>query len=261
MPTDLTGTPTSLGIGTYNVDADAPSGLGFNEAMAQIDALIAARGTNPSVTGVVVWNGSAWVSPSGTPDGTKFLRDDNSWATPSAGVTWTHSATPPASPADGDIWVYPADDTNGVEWMFRYDSAETTYKWRFLGGAPLLSEVATLESTSSTSYADLTTVGPSITLPRSGDYKVAFWASTSNSSANGGEHIAPKFGAAAASDIDQAETTHPGTGTGADVMQLYRKITKTGLTASDVVKLQYKVGSGTGQFQRRGLEILPVRVV
>lgn len=43
MPTDLTGTPTSLGIGTYNVDNDAPSGLGFNEAMAQIDALLVAR--------------------------------------------------------------------------------------------------------------------------------------------------------------------------------------------------------------------------
>lgn len=43
MPTDATGTPTSLGIPTYNVDADAPSGLGFNEAMAVIDALLVAR--------------------------------------------------------------------------------------------------------------------------------------------------------------------------------------------------------------------------
>lgn len=53
MPTDLTGTPTSLGIGTYNVDADAPSGLGFNAAMGQIDALIAARATvaSPAFTG------------------------------------------------------------------------------------------------------------------------------------------------------------------------------------------------------------------
>lgn len=53
MPTDLTGTPTSLGIGTYNVDADAPSGLGFNAAMGQIDALIAARATvaSPTFTG------------------------------------------------------------------------------------------------------------------------------------------------------------------------------------------------------------------
>ena len=70
MPTDLTGTPTSLGIGTFNVDADAPSGLGFNEAMAQIDALLAARVTTPAgiVSGeAMVWNGSAWVRSSATP--------------------------------------------------------------------------------------------------------------------------------------------------------------------------------------------------
>lgn len=93
MPTDLTGTPTSLGIGTYNVDADAPSGLGFNEAMAQIDALIASRLATPAgiLSGEIpVWNGSTWVrssalgmSPSGVSgypnDVTKFLHGDGSW--------------------------------------------------------------------------------------------------------------------------------------------------------------------------------------
>ena len=93
MPTDLTGTPTSLGIGTFNVDADAPSGLGFNEAMAQIDALIASRLATPAgiVSGEVpVWNGSTWVrssvtgmAPSGLSgypsDITKTLHGDGSW--------------------------------------------------------------------------------------------------------------------------------------------------------------------------------------
>lgn len=93
MPTDLTGTPTSLGIGTYNVDADAPSGLGFNEAMAQIDALIAARLATPSgiASGEVpVWNGTTWARSSVTPmaasgisgyptDVTKTLHGDGSW--------------------------------------------------------------------------------------------------------------------------------------------------------------------------------------
>lgn len=40
MATDATGTPTPLGIPTFNVNADAPSGNGFNAAMAAIDALI-----------------------------------------------------------------------------------------------------------------------------------------------------------------------------------------------------------------------------
>lgn len=43
MPTDATGTPTSLGIRKYNTSADAPSGLGFNGAMDDIDALLVAR--------------------------------------------------------------------------------------------------------------------------------------------------------------------------------------------------------------------------
>lgn len=43
MATDATGTPTSLGIRKYNPDADAPSGLGFNGAMDDIDALLVGR--------------------------------------------------------------------------------------------------------------------------------------------------------------------------------------------------------------------------
>lgn len=39
--TDATGTPTPLGIPTYDTDADRPTGQGFNEAMAQVDAVIA----------------------------------------------------------------------------------------------------------------------------------------------------------------------------------------------------------------------------
>lgn len=56
MPTDATGTPTALGIPTFNVDVDAPSGLGFNEAMAQIDALIQLRApiAGPTFTGTVI---------------------------------------------------------------------------------------------------------------------------------------------------------------------------------------------------------------
>jgi hypothetical protein len=94
VPTDLTGTPTSLGIGTYNTSGDAPSGLGFNAAMAQIDALIAGRALKPSgiVSGEVpVWNGTTWVRSSvtnvgpsslgsGTPDVSKILHGDGSWS-------------------------------------------------------------------------------------------------------------------------------------------------------------------------------------
>lgn len=98
MP-DLTGTPTSLGIGTYNVDVDAPSGLGFNTAMGQINTIIGGRVASPAsiATGEVpVWNGTAWVrsgdavgtginisSLHGFPnDNTKILLGDGTWGAP-----------------------------------------------------------------------------------------------------------------------------------------------------------------------------------
>jgi hypothetical protein len=49
MATDATGTPTSPdNIPTYNVSADAPSGLGFNAAMAAIQTALSARVDKPA---------------------------------------------------------------------------------------------------------------------------------------------------------------------------------------------------------------------
>lgn len=94
MPTDATGTPTSLGIRTYNTSADAPSGLGFNGAMADIDALLVGRVTKPTglTTGdVPVWNGTTWVRPTGVASASVFLRGDGSWQT--AGATTLRKST------------------------------------------------------------------------------------------------------------------------------------------------------------------------
>jgi hypothetical protein len=42
---------------------------------------------------------------------------------------------PPASPATGDIWIA-TDVIGGLDWQFRYDNAQATYKWVFIGGPP-----------------------------------------------------------------------------------------------------------------------------
>lgn len=54
MATDATGTPTSLGIPTFNINVDAPSGNGSNAQMNVIDTLLQARATlaSPAFSGV-----------------------------------------------------------------------------------------------------------------------------------------------------------------------------------------------------------------
>jgi hypothetical protein len=71
MAVDATGTPTSPdNIPTYNTAVDAPSGKGFNAAMALIQTALSTRVNAPAgiVSGEVpVWNGAAWVRSSVTP--------------------------------------------------------------------------------------------------------------------------------------------------------------------------------------------------
>lgn len=70
MATDATGTPTSPdNIPKYNTSVDAPSGLGFNAAMDQIQVALNSRPSTPAgiVTGeAMIWNGTTWVRSSVT---------------------------------------------------------------------------------------------------------------------------------------------------------------------------------------------------
>lgn len=103
MATDATGTPTSPdNIPTYNTAVDAPSGKGFNAAMASIQTALNNRISTPGgiATGEFsVWNGSAWVRstvqrPSqaslatGSSGILTFLRGDGTWAKGSMNLLW-----------------------------------------------------------------------------------------------------------------------------------------------------------------------------
>ena len=91
-------------------------------------------------------------------------------AAPRTAQVW-YGTTPPASPIDGDEWVFPADAAAGVQWRFRYRAASASaYKWEFVGGASLVAQVYTEESTAAPGPVDLATVGPSLVPPRNGDY-------------------------------------------------------------------------------------------
>jgi hypothetical protein len=164
----------------------------------------------------------------------------------------------PGSPNDGDELIYPAETGFGAMWKFKYRSASgSAFKWEFVGGSPILVQVATDETTTSTTYVDLATVGPSITVPRAGDYEIDVGAAMWNATGASVCYAAVKRGAAATSDNDAV--TQVGI-VAAPGMSVSRKILITGLAASDVLKVQYRVSAGTGHFIFRWLAVRPVRV-
>jgi hypothetical protein len=85
-------------------------------------------------------------------------------------------SSPPGSPSDGDLWIY--NGLSGIYWQFIYDSSETTYKWKFVGGPPF-----TASDTGDVSTAGNTWIGFSgvVATPRAGDYIVQFGDSIGNS--------------------------------------------------------------------------------
>ena len=154
---------------------------------------------------------------------------------------------------DGDEVYLEVDAANDIQWHLRYKLSTT--KWRFLGGPALRSEVLASESTASTSYVDLTTVGPSITVPLAGKYRFRLGAWITNSNLAGNTGIAAvKIGAAAAADDDAVIGGNPIEN--ADFAE--RVIT---CAANDVLKVQYKTGgAGSGIFRRRRLFVEPERI-
>ena len=97
------------------------------------------------------------------------------------GSLWRQTSLPPAvaslpsSPVDGDEIVYTANGTLGIRWHFKYRSASaSSYKWEFVGGAPLRSETDYATWGSWTVYNSTTHVATSIqvTIPAlAGDYQ------------------------------------------------------------------------------------------
>lgn len=75
------------------------------------DALVVDE-NNPGLLGKLTLGSMATVTPTGTPDGTKFLRDDNTWQTPS-GSSLPTGSTGDLLYHDGTEWKVLAAGTTG----------------------------------------------------------------------------------------------------------------------------------------------------
>lgn len=149
------------------------------------------------------------------------------------------------------------DATNGILWHLGYESGETTYKWRFLGGSPLYSEVTTSESTASGTYAALSTAGPSISLPVAGDYMVTPHVQINPASVAAAlASMSYDIGGTGAVDADRIVAGNPAANAMfADVSWPKRK---QGLTAVTLTS-KYKA-TNNSTFANRSLSVTPIRL-
>jgi hypothetical protein len=128
-------------------------------------------------------------------------------------------------------------------------------KWVFMGGPALFAEVTTVQGTASTTFVALATAGPSITVPRAGDYDVEIGCRVENASTASAVH-SYDIGGTGAVDADgviHATTLNNGPQGG-------RPRRKTGLAASTALVSKYRTTAGTAMFSNRWMRVTPVRV-
>jgi hypothetical protein len=175
----------------------------------------------------------------------------------------------PSAPIVGQEVRYVADATNGVYWNLHYDGLGT-YPWKFIGGRELTSMVLANQGVGLTTntYIDLGTVGPQITVPLAGDYRIE-WGS--NASLNAGVSTVAgmgiKFGSASAPANANPETRwvahigQPTTSGGAIRAAISNFDIATDVAASTLIKAQYFHNNGNiAAFAYRSLSIVPIRV-
>lgn len=169
----------------------------------------------------------------------------------------------PTNPQFGDVVTYIADATNGVAWSLQYD-ATGTYPWKFIGGSALHSEVFTDQTTTSTSFTDLGTVGPSVTAALSGDYEILFGSRSWNSLTNNEARMGISLGGAAvntaafhfiANFMAAGGTPAPG-----GAWHTSKVIRATGFAGGSVTAKYGSNPGGTSWFSARFLTVKPIRV-
>lgn len=169
----------------------------------------------------------------------------------------SHGTVFPSSPADGDIFIYDADTTNGVKWQFQYRSASgSAYKWEFMGGPPLTANVDAANAiTANGSWNDPTT-GINITLPLAGDYffeyRLALLADASRV-ADAGVAVGASNPGTALERFIEMPIVSTSWYTNSSLCRV------TGIAAATVAKLQFLQAAGTLQVRGARLTALPIR--
>lgn len=165
----------------------------------------------------------------------------------------------PSSPSDGDVYVYNADTTNGVKWMFQYRSAGASgKKWEFVGGPPIVvSDGDARTLTNQTTFTNLPTDPMSVTLPAlGGDYDIEIQADLYSSSNGYAAILSYAVGGSAAADSWAVGESNTPTAIAAA-----KRTRHTGVASGAAIAEKGRTsGSNSATFLNRRILIWPVRV-
>lgn len=152
------------------------------------------------------------------------------------------SGTRPGSPVQGMV-IFETDTGlvsiyNGTVWV---------------NVTPKSASVATQEATSSTSYVDLTTPGPAVTVLTGTSALITIATSAFLTSATVPAHMSVAVSGATSLAAADAQSAEQSSQNGFSVSRTYLL---TGLTAgSNTFTAKYRVGSNTGNWYKRGLTV------
>lgn len=171
----------------------------------------------------------------------------------------------PGSPVDGQRCLFrPVTNTSDpnypVLWLLRYNAGSPSpYKWEPVGApASLADELATSQGTTSTSYTNLGTTGPQITIPLGGDYDVQIEGLLISANEAQDAMMSYAIGATAAVDADSIRHR---AGSVNGQSSVSRSKLKPNLSSGAVLLTKYKLnGSGTATFEQRRIRVTPRRV-
>ena len=166
-----------------------------------------------------------------------------------AGVAGRNVSTPevadlPPAPQHGDEILFNVSDATCF-WNLRFNQfLNPPYQWVMLGGAAMRATKADSDTFTSSSYADGSPVGPTLTVPLAGIYSVRWGARMAHDTGGGFGYMTIKIGSATTTDADGLLFQ---TAANFNQMSSFSK-NFTVPAPRTVVKAQYKNGSGVGNF-------------
>lgn len=169
---------------------------------------------------------------------------------PLGGAGTTYGIALPTTQIHGQEHILVNSTTNpSYQWRFRYNAASSSaYKWEFIGGVPMYANQETASTTTSGSYVDPTNTC-TLTLPFAGDWELSYGANLEGQ--DSGPAVASLNIGGSVSDNDNI------LGDGYNVSRVLRKL---GLSASTVVKIQFRNIATSANIDALWIQALPIRI-